>query len=115
MVHHTREDMERFLSCNWGTTELIEGWIDDELVMVAVTDRTPRSLSALYTFFDPSLHKRSLGTFGILCQLERCKELGLTHLYLGYWIESCQKMAYKTAFKPLELFEQERWHTYRGK
>lgn len=109
MAEHTQEQMEQFLGCSWGETELIEGWLDDQLVMVAVTDRTPNALSALYTFFDPQLHKRSLGTFGILCQLERCTQLGLPWLYLGYWIENCRKMSYKQAFKPIELLQEGEW------
>lgn len=109
MAQHTQTEMEHFLSCSWGNTELIEGWLHDDLVMVAVTDRTPLALSALYTFFAPELEKRSLGTLGILNQIIRCEQLALPFLYLGYWIESCQKMAYKTAYRPLELLQNGHW------
>lgn len=73
-------------------------------VMVAVTDRIPGALSAVYTFFDPALDKRSLGNFAILWQADRARRLGLKWLYLGYWIENCRKMSYKSRFQPLEAF-----------
>jgi leucyl-tRNA---protein transferase len=51
----------------------------------------------------------SYGTYTILWQIERCLELGLPYLYLGYWIRESPKMAYKAAFKPIEGFVNGRW------
>ena len=73
-----------------------------QLLAVAVTDVTDLGLSAVYTFFDPEQEKRSLGTFGILWQIEVCRALGLPYLYLGYWIRDSRKMAYKARFRPIE-------------
>ncbi len=53
--------------------------------------------------------KKILGTFAILWQIEVAKRLQLSHLYLGYWIPDCQKMNYKSQFKPLELLSPEGW------
>ena len=58
---------------------------------------------------DPDADKRSLGTFAILWQIERARALGLEYLYLGYWIRGCKKMAYKSEFRPLELYVKSRW------
>jgi len=103
MTADTIEDMRRFLISDWCETILIEGWLGERLVMVAVTDVVDNALSALYTFFDPELPKRSLGTLGILEQIEACKSLGFRYLYLGYWIENCRKMQYKSRFQALEI------------
>ena len=45
----------------------------------------------------------------ILWQLEEARRVGQTHVYLGYWIKQCQKMRYKTDYRPLEMFIGERW------
>lgn len=83
---------------------------NSELVMVSLVDIFKDGVSAAYTFFDPSRKRNSLGTFGILCQIEAVKKIGLPYLYLGYWIRECKNMAYKSRFQPLEvLADENRW------
>ena len=40
---------------------------------------------------------------------ELTRELGLSHLYLGYWVRDAEKMRYKTDYRPAELFVNGRW------
>lgn len=80
-----------------------------QLVAVAAADQLEKSASAVYTFYDPDLAKRSLGTFAVLWQLEQAKLEQLEYLYLGYWVEACQKMKYKTSYRPLELLINGKW------
>lgn len=98
-----------FLTAPWSETAFNEFRADGRLLAVAVTDRLSHGLSAVYTFFDPALTRRGLGTYGILWQIEECRRLGLPWLYLGYWIAASAKMAYKTRFQPLEQFRDGRW------
>ena len=35
--------------------------------------------------------------------------MGLPFVYLGYWIDGCRKMSYKSLFTPLELFVDGQW------
>lgn len=84
---------------------------DGRLLAVAVTDRLSDALSAVYTFYDPAENHRSLGTFAILRQIHEARCLGLRHLYLGYWIAAARRMAYKTGFRPHELFDGRGWVT----
>lgn len=72
------------------------------LRIISLIDRLDDGLSSVYTFFDPDIAGASFGTYGILWQITRCAALGLPYLYLGYWIEQCHKMAYKTDFRPIE-------------
>lgn len=103
------EDFKRFLLNPWGEALFVEVRKDDKLVAVAVTDATPEGLSAVYTFFDPEFSQRGLGRFCILKQIELCQSMNIPYLYLGYWVDGCQKMQYKTDFRPQEHFDGQQW------
>lgn len=98
-----------FLTTRWCDTRFVEFWLEDRLMAVAVTDRLPHALSAVYTFFDPALSHFSPGTFAILWQIREAARLDLEHLYLGYWIRDCEKMRYKGSFRPLETWNGSIW------
>lgn len=98
-----------FVMADWCDGEFMEFRLEGRLVALAVTDRVPDGLSAVYTFFDPALTSRSLGVYGVLSQIDRARELGLPWLYLGYWIGNCRKMRYKQEYRPLELLLDGRW------
>lgn len=102
-------DFDGFLSCEWSPTRFLEIRRDDDLVAVAVTDVLADSLSAVYTFFDPELATRSLGTFAILSQLAHARDLGLDYLYLGFWLRDHPKMDYKQRFRPIEFLSGREW------
>lgn len=105
------EQYSAFLTDGGPHARLIEFRRDDRLLAVAAMDILEHGLSAIYTFFDPDpVHNaRSLGSQAVLWQIERARQLGLPHVYLGYWIAESRKMAYKTRFKPLEYFHHHRW------
>jgi arginyl-tRNA--protein-N-Asp/Glu arginylyltransferase len=109
MYPPSREQYESFLSAEWGVTRFYQLLVEENVIGVAVADELEDGLSAIYTFYEPELQARSLGTFAILWQIEAARELGLPYLYLGYWIKECQKMAYKVQFRPLELYINGRW------
>ena len=109
MDNPERADFERFLICDWCDTIFCELRMQGELVAVAVTDRVSTGLSAVYTFFDPELSQRSLGTVAVMNQIELASSLNLPFVYLGYWIDGCSKMNYKSNFCPQERFINERW------
>ncbi len=98
-----------FLECPWATARYWCFRHQGRLVSVAIVDHLPLSLSAVYTFFDPTETARSLGTLAVLKQVEQAQTLGLAHVYLGYWVPESPKMAYKARFAPLETFDGEGW------
>jgi arginyl-tRNA--protein-N-Asp/Glu arginylyltransferase len=63
----------------------------------------------VYTYFDPALAARSLGTFAILSQVELARREGRAHVYLGFWLEGHPKMHYKQSFRPLEVLVGREW------
>lgn len=104
-----REQYESFLSNEWNCTNYYRFFEQGNLLAIAVVDELQDGLSAIYTFFEPNAGNRSLGAFAILWQVEQARQMGLDYVYLGYWIRGCQKMAYKSEYRPLELYLNNRW------
>ncbi len=109
MDHDSREQYQHFLLHSNVSTDLYEFREGEALRMVSLVDRLEDGLSSVYTFYDAAVPGSSYGTYGVLWQIERCRELGLSHLYLGYWIEHSPKMAYKAAFRPIEGLVEGVW------
>lgn len=103
-----------FLFAPWAETWLVEFRCAGRLLCVAVCDRVPLGLSALYTFFDPAHPARGLGTHALLWQIDRVRRLGGRYVYPGYWIAGHPKMDYKRRFRPLEGFVAGRWISLQG-
>lgn len=103
------EQFANFLMSEWSNTKFLCFRQQQKLLAVAVTDQLNDGFSAVYCFFDPDYHRQSLGTYAILQQIEICRQLQLPWLYLGYLIRDCQKMTYKTAFQPLEIYNGRTW------
>ena len=114
MASATKDDYINFLSSEWCNTLFVEFSCAGELAGVAVVDLLDNALSAVYTFFDPKFSQRSLGVYAVLWQIEHAKSLGLDWLYLGYWIEKCQKMSYKTNYQPLQGLIDKEWRDYNS-
>ena len=106
------EQYQQFLLRSNIDSVLVEFREDEVLRIVSLIDKVENGLSAVYTFYDPDLPAKGLGTYAILWQIERCKKLGLPYLYLGYWIKASGKMAYKIRFAPLEVFTHGNWQYF---
>lgn len=109
MYPPSREQFATFLVRDLAFTRFYEFRQGERLLALAVTDVLPNGLSAVYTFYEPDEERRSLGRYAILWQLAETRRLGLDALYLGYWIRNCRKMNYKTQYRPIELFVNQRW------
>lgn len=92
-----------------GPDSAINGRGAGRLLGVALTDVLSDGLSMVYSFFDPDEGGRSLGTLMILDHIERARRLGLSYVYLGYWVDGSRKMDYKSRFLPQERLTPERW------
>ena len=104
-----RDQYSSFLNNGLGCTRYFEFRHDDKLIAILVTDQMLDGLSAIYTFYDPTEERRSLGTLAVLFQIEEARRLALDYVYLGYWIQNCGKMNYKARFGPLELLQEGSW------
>jgi len=82
------------------------------LAGIAIVDRGERSLSAVYTYYDPAFEHLSPGVFSILTQIELCRSAGLPYLYLGLYIAECPRMVYKAGYLPHERLVDGRWERH---
>ncbi len=103
------DEFDSFLTSEWSPTRFFEFREEGRLLAVAATDVLPDALSAVYTFYDPELASRGLGTLAVLRQIEWAKRSGRTHVYLGFWIDGHPKMAYKSGFRPAEILTASGW------
>lgn len=96
-------------------THIIEFRLENgALAGACLTDMMSDGLSMVYSFFDPDIPERSLGTFMVLWHIEEARRRGLPFVYLGYWVAGCRKMDYKTRFRPLELLSSDGWAPLPG-
>ncbi len=86
-----------------------DGEHDAALTAVCLTDVLDDGLSLVYSFFEPSMTARSLGTYAILDHVALAREAGLPYVYLGYWVPGSAKMGYKANFPALEVYVDGVW------
>ena len=80
-----------------------------DLAACVLVDILGDGLSLVYSFYDPTLSKRSLGSFVILDHVAQARLAGLPYVYLGYWVPGSVKMDYKARFRPIELLRPGGW------
>jgi len=112
MVEDTHVDTAVIEYRRRGPDSFITGKGEGELIAVALTDRMADGLSMVYSYFNPDMPERSLGTFMILDHIRRARAQGLPHIYLGYWVNGSKKMAYKIRFQPQEHLGPRGWERF---
>ncbi|PHP66904.1 arginyltransferase [Zhengella mangrovi] len=109
MVEDTHVDTRIIEYRRRGPDSFMTGKGEGELVAIALTDVMGDGLSMVYSFFNPDMQERSLGTYMILDHIERARAMGLPHVYLGYWVRGSRKMDYKIRFRPQEHLSPTGW------
>ena len=109
MAEMDEDKYAAMISCSPIETVLVEYRLEDNPVAVVMVDIQRDGLSAVYSFFDPELDARSLGTFMVLDCAALAHDMGLPYVYLGYFIRNCGKMNYKSRFKPAEIMVGGKW------
>lgn len=112
MYPATPEQLEPMLHCSWLPVKFLEQYYNDTLVSVTIVDVLADSYSAVYTFFSASVSAFSPGILAVLNLVTLARQQGKTYLYLGFYIENCQKMNYKAAFMPQQRLIQGQWHSF---
>lgn len=115
MVDMTFEEYQEMVESSTVNTNLIEyrKIIDNELYAVALTDQMSDGLSMVYSFFNPDIENRGLGNYLIIKHIQYCQDNNIPYVYLGYWVEESQKMAYKARFGPMEMLGPAGWSVFK--
>ncbi len=114
MVEDTHVDTKVIEYRRRGPDTFITGKGEGELIAVALTDKMSDGLSMVYSYYNPDIEDRSLGTFMILDHIARARAAGLPHVYLGYWVNGSRKMNYKVRFAPQEHLGPKGWDRYEA-
>ncbi|MFZ1775273.1 MAG: arginyltransferase [Rhizobiaceae bacterium] len=109
MVEDTHVDTRVIEYRRRGPDSFITGRGEGELLGVALSDRMADGYSMVYSFYNPELADRSLGTFMVLDHIRRAVAAGLPFVYLGYWVAGSRKMEYKGRFTPQEHLGMRGW------
>ena len=80
-----------------------------DLIACALVDLMSDGLSLVYSYYDPTLARRSLGSYMILDHIAQAGATNLPYVYLGYWVRGSDKMDYKVRFSPIELLKPDGW------
>lgn len=87
---------------------------DGRLIAVAVIDASARSLSAVYTHFDPEYARYSLGTYAILKQISLAVKTKRKYVYLGMYVQENSHLNYKSRFVAQQRLVRGEWVTFKN-
>ena len=73
---------------------------DDKLIGVDLIDILPDGISSIYFYYDPDYLSYSLGKLSLLLQIKFAIETKKRWIYLGYYVEDCDSLSYKSDYKP---------------
>ncbi len=125
--HHATHDSSSYAESFVHHPFPVEEWcyyLNDQLIGVGYVDvlhelpdgryEDAAGLSAIYFFYDPRQRERSLGTWNVLCLIGEAARRQLPYVYLGYYVEGCGSMSYKTRFVPNQLRDADGvWRDFR--
>ena len=73
---------------------------DEKLIAVDLVDILDEGISSIYFYYDPDYAHLSLGKLSLYNQIRYAKETKKAWIYLGYYVENCPSLSYKSEYKP---------------
>jgi len=72
----------------------------NRLIGVDLIDILEDGISSIYFYYDPDYYKYSLGKLSLYNQIKYAKKSNKKWIYLGYYVEDCPSLSYKSEYKP---------------
>ncbi len=73
---------------------------EDKLIGIDLIDILEDGISSIYFYYDPDYLKYGLGKLSLLLQIKFAKDSKKDWIYLGYYVEDCPSLSYKSDYKP---------------
>ena len=102
-------DYKKMMEAPGIETKIYEYYYEKKLVACVISDFLDDSISMVYSFYSEEILKKSIGKYMILDHLELAKNLNKNYVYLGYWVEGCNKMDYKSKFNSSQVLMNSKW------
>ena len=78
---------------------------EDKLIAVDLIDVLDEGISSIYFYYDPEYAHLSLGKFSLYYQIKFAQKWDKKWIYLGYYVEDCPSLSYKSEYKPYLTLE----------
>ncbi|WP_297441921.1 arginyltransferase [Sulfurimonas sp.] len=75
-------------------------YFEDKLIAVDLIDILDEGLSSIYFYYDPEFASYSLGKLSLYKQIQFAQKSSKKWIYLGYYVEGCPSLSYKSEYKP---------------
>lgn len=73
---------------------------EDKLIAVDLIDVLQNGVSSIYFYYDPDYAHLSLGKLSLFNQIKFAKKAKKEWIYLGYYVQECPSLSYKSEYKP---------------
>ncbi|MEN8304322.1 MAG: arginyltransferase [Campylobacterota bacterium] len=77
----------------------------ERLIGVDLIDILEDGISSIYFYYDPDYSQYSLGKLSLYNQIRYAKRSNKKWIYLGYYVEECPSLSYKSEYKPYVTLE----------
>ncbi len=84
-------------------------WQEEQLLAASFLDIGAQSTSSVYSIYEPTETRRSLGIALILLSIGYSLELGMQYYYPGYAYQEPSHYDYKKRFRGLEQYDWQEW------
>ena len=78
---------------------------EDKLIGVDLIDILEDGISSIYFYYDPDYSQYSLGKLSLYNQIKFAQRSNKEWIYLGYYVEDCPSLSYKSEYRPYITLE----------